>query len=440
MSQFAFFRFGAAVVLLATAAFGADLNREMILVPPDGVAPEDREIAAWQKRVGDAGARDADFDRLGWAFVAKARRTLDTGYYKLAEKTADVMDAQFGPSPEAALLRGHVFHNLHRFGEAETIARGLVKTRAMPEDWALLSDALMEQGNLAEAIDALQRFVNLKPGAEADARIAHLRWLKGDLPGAISAMEAAVRETSPRDDEHLAWMLSRLAGFWLQRGDLARARAVATSALRHVADFPPALLVMGRIQLALPDTVSAVASFEAAAKRNPLPEYLWWLAEAYRSDEQPKQAEAVERDIVERGDRDDPRTLAIFLATRRDRAAVALRLARAEMESRRDPLTRDALAWALFANGAPEEAANEMRAALADGTKDPRLLLHAAAIAQALGKGDEAQKFAAESKQGGAALFPSERVLLDGLFADGRQAAMPCGSPERLARRSSPTS
>src|SRR5208283_747085 len=95
----------------------ASLDERIILVPPAGSEREDREILLWQKRV-TAGRETGPnglgtYERLGWSFVAKARRTLDAGYYKLAEKTAEVMDVRFGPSDEALLLRGHVDHNLH---------------------------------------------------------------------------------------------------------------------------------------------------------------------------------------------------------------------------------------------------------------------------------------------------------------------------------------
>lgn len=162
----------------------------MVLAPSSGDEREDADIRQWQERVRAPGAKAESYDRLAWAFVAKARRTLDAGYYKLAETTADVRDAKFGADTESRLLRGHVLHNLHRFREAELVARQLVGERGIATDFALLSDALMEQGKLTEAIQACQQLVNLKPGVEAYSRIAHLRWLKGDLAGATAMMES----------------------------------------------------------------------------------------------------------------------------------------------------------------------------------------------------------------------------------------------------------
>ena len=86
------------------------------------------------------------------------------------------MQAQVGASsPEAMLLRGHALHQMHRFTEAEPIARELVKTRGLAFDFGLLGDVLMEQGKLKEAIDAYQKMMDQKPNTQAYSRAAHIR-------------------------------------------------------------------------------------------------------------------------------------------------------------------------------------------------------------------------------------------------------------------------
>ncbi len=409
-------RFGWLFFASALAAFAAaeiDLDRELVLTPQAGSTREDSAIRDGQQRAGAAGATAADFERLGWAFVAKARRTLDGAYYTLAEKTAAVSEARFGASAASRLLRGHVLHNEHRFHEAEELARALAAERGAPEDWALLSDALMEQGRLAAAVDALQRMANLKPGVEASSRIAHLRWLKGDLRGAIVAMEDAARAVSPRDEEIAAWTLTRLAGFYLQAGRTETARNAADAALRHAPDFPPALLARGRGLLAANQIAASVAPLRRAVELNPLPEYQWWLADALRAAGRGDEALTVERALRERGAASDPRTLALFLATRAESATTAVRLAREELANRGDVFTHDALAWALAANGDWAAAETESRAALAEHTADARIFFHAGEIATARGQRKAAEKYFAEARPLAAALTPSERAALD---------------------------
>lgn len=419
-----------AAFTMATAAFALDLDRAMILTPPTGTAPEDAAIATCQARAVAPHATAADFERLGWSFVAKARRTLDAGYYKLAAKTADVMDAQFGPSADAALLRGHVEHNLHRFRTAETIAHQLTTERGLPEDWALLSDALMEQGRLDEAVAALQRMENLKPGAEADTRIAHLRWLKGDLPGAIAAMADAVRSTSVTDRAGLAWMLAQMAQFQLAAGDSSRAGALATAAEEQLPDYAPALLAAGRVALARHDARAAVSLLRRAATLNPLPEYRWWLADAERAAGEDRAAAEVETSLCDNGAAADPRTFALYLATRHQDLGRAVELARDELAARQDAFTHDALAWALWAHGDTQGAHTEIQLALAEGTRDARLYLHAAAIAQSGGDFAAARQRATQCRALAGTLLPSERQLLDQLDRTLARASAPTAATQ----------
>ena len=63
--------------------------------------------------------------------------------------------------------------------EAEQIARQLVARRTVVLDYGLLGDALMEQGRLAEAADAYQRMIDLKPFYQSYTRAAHVRWTEG---------------------------------------------------------------------------------------------------------------------------------------------------------------------------------------------------------------------------------------------------------------------
>ena len=135
----------------------------MALAPSAGSSENDREIARLQIEVrASVDARPA-LEQLGYRFVARARRTNDAGDYKLAERTADCLTSRYPDAPAALLLKGHVLHQLHRFAEAEQIARRLVATREFVLDYGLLGDALMDQGRLTEAAAAYQKMIDLKP-------------------------------------------------------------------------------------------------------------------------------------------------------------------------------------------------------------------------------------------------------------------------------------
>lgn len=398
--------------VVAQAAPMEGLAELIVLTAQVGDEREDREIARWQQSAGAKDAKADSFERLGWAFVAKARRTLDAGFYKLAEKTADAMDARFGVTLEARLLRGHVLHNVHRFREAEAVARELVAARGAASDLGLLSDALMEQGKLAEAVPILQRMVNLKPGAEAFGRIAHLRWLKGDLNGAIAAMEQAKQAAPAHDAETRAWTHVRLAAYYLQAGRTTESLAAADAAANMMGDYPPALLARGRALVALGHAAEAIGYLRRAVALNPLPEYQWWLADTLRVGGRHDEAAKIETELAVHGETGDQRTFALFLATRGEHVATALRLARAELAERADGFTHDAVAWALAANGEFAAADTAMRAALAEGTQDARLFFHAGEIAIGRGANDAAQAHFALAWRYAGSLTPGERARL----------------------------
>src|SRR4030095_7213225 len=335
--------------LAATATF--DNRVGVVLTAQPGESRTDREISQLQQRIREGRNVELWLDRLGWAFVAKARESFDPGLYKLAEQCAWCIEKRNPQSQEAMLLRAYVLQNLHRFKESETLARRLVQQRGLSFDYGLLGDALMEQGKLGNAVEAYQRMMNSKPDLRAYARAAHMRWLKGDLEGAIDAMQLAVSASTPSDTESAAWVNKRLAFYEFQAGRANEAEQRCALALSLQNNYAPTLLLKGKVLLAQNRFLEAVDALRNAAELNPLPEYQWTLAEALRVAGKEKEASEVEAQLRQRGASTDPRTLALYLATRHDSPETALRLARAELDSRSDVFSHDALAWSLAAAG-----------------------------------------------------------------------------------------
>jgi tetratricopeptide (TPR) repeat protein len=384
----------------------------IVLAPQPGDDVLDRQTRGLQERLSTATPDPALLERLGWTFVAKAQASDDPGYFSIALAAAEAMDAAAAGSPAARLLRGHALLSLHRFAEAEPIARRLAVERGAPSDWALLGDVSMERGRLPKAIQAYQRMVDLRPDAAAYARIAHVRQLTGDLDGALAAIDLASRAASPRNRETFAWVWSKRAAYALQAGRLNDALRAADTALAVHPAASGALGVRGRVLLAQGRAGDAVAALEAAAAKSPLPDVLWTLAEALRESGRPDESAAVETRLVASGEGTDPRGLAVFLASRGLDPARALRLARAELAVRRDVYTWAALAWSEAAAGDLAAARRHSVRALAHGTADARLAYQAAVIAARAGAGDDARRLIAEARRSEAVLLPSERAAL----------------------------
>jgi tetratricopeptide (TPR) repeat protein len=308
----------------------------------------------------------------------------------------------------ALLLRGHVLHSLHHFKEAEPIALKLTQKRGLAFDYGLLGDIEYDQGKIPEAIAAYQQMANLHPDLQAYSRIAQIRWITGDLPGAVEAMTQAAEAGSPLNAEPTAWTYARLAMFQLQSGDFPAAKNSASLALQLQTNNAAALLALGRVQLALGENAAAISSLQNAASLNHLPETQWLLADVLRACGKTNEAAAVESLLQKRGVAEDPRSFALYLATRGLRLDTALDLARRELDVRSDVFTHDALAWALKASGQLSEARAEMAKALAAGTQDARLFFHAAVINEAAGDKDESTRYARLAWNSRQMLFPSE--------------------------------
>ncbi|HWC77363.1 MAG TPA: tetratricopeptide repeat protein, partial [Blastocatellia bacterium] len=385
---------------------------ELALVPHIGTDPLDQEIIRLQREAKDSKQQGPIVERLGWAFVQKARSSYDSGYYKLAETCATCLQSRDETRLEGLLLGGHVLQSLHRFKEAELAAKELVSSRGLPFDYGLLGDALMEQGRLAEATAAYQTMVDLKPGPQSYSRAAHIRWLKGDLAGSIELMRMAANAGTSQDRESAAWAYARLANYELQAGQIRSALQACEAAEFFLPDYAPSLLVRGRVLLAEGKSVEAIAPLQQAAGLIALPEYQWALADALRAAGRDSEAIQVEGDLLRDGPASDPRTFALYLATRRDRIEQAVDLADKELEVRNDVFTLDAYAWSLAAADRKAEAASVIARALAEGTADARLFYHAGVIALMNGDKVEARRWLSRAASVRQMLLPSERTDL----------------------------
>lgn len=383
----------------------------LVLAPHTGAGREDQDIIREQDALRLEPESSARMERLGWAFVNKARASFDDGFFKLAEMAGRCLEKN-GVTPESLLLRGHALHNLHQFREAELLARELVQRRGVSSDFTLLGDVLMEQGRVSEAVENYQRMADLKPAPDGYARIAHARWITGDLEGALEMARKAARGASSSAPPS-AWWLTRLAWFEFKAGETARAERGCANALLFQTNFAPALLLRGMIELNRGEAEFAARTLTAAVAIHPLPEHEWWLAEALRAANREREAAQVESGLRAHGAAGDPRTAALFLATRGEDSATALRLAQEELTKRQDVFTHDALAWAWSAAGRQAEAAAQMKLALREGTPDARLFCHAAVIAHRAGDAAEAARWRAEAQTRRQQLLPSERELLE---------------------------
>lgn len=326
--------------LLACAGEGS-------LPDPCAVAAVDAPgpLLAERRAVADPAARAR-------VYVREARQTGDVGFYALADQALQCALARAPEEEELVVLRAHVRLQGHHFAEVEATLRPRLGPEASWLAWATYGDALMEQGRLDEAADAYQEAVDRRPGLLMYDRIGWLRWLWGDLDGALEMQRLAARAATPRDPDGYAWVYARLGWLRALRGEPAPELDLA---LQVQPGHRPARFARGRLRLSRGEAGAA--------------EDLRHLADTVEGARALHELDAGVDVAAVRAE--DPRGWAMWLIERDPAQARAL--LEEELRQRQDGLTRAALLRARAALG--EDVGAAYRALLAEGSIEPRVLL-----------------------------------------------------------------
>lgn len=354
-----------------------------------------------------------NYDRLGTAYIQKARETGDVTYYNLAQKALEKSLDLESTHPEAAPAKEHlaaVYYANHRFGEALALAEQAIELN--PSDstpYALIGDARSEMGEYGEAWAAYRHLQNSKGPQSALNGVQYLEQsresahslLTGDTKAAIDQMRRAVDISveSHMARETIAWSYFTLGEEYFQAGDLTNAQVAYNDALKTYPDYHRALAGSAKVCSAEGRLDEAIGLYRKAIGIIPLPVYAAALGDTYTKAGQTVEARK-QYDLVEYIGRLNSfnrivynRELSAFYADHAIHLEEALELARKEFEVRHDIYTWDNLAWSLYRNNRPREAADAMKEALRLDTKDALLFFHAGMIYQRLGDNDKAREY-----------------------------------------------
>lgn len=295
----------------------------------------------------------------------------------------------------------------HDFPAALEGAKALNKK--VPDDimvYGLLTDANIELGNYHDAEVSAQWMLNLRPGnLPALLRAARLRELFGDPEGAYELMELAYQSTAPTDTEQRPAILTQMGHLRLASGNPAAADKLLQQTLTDFPGYVPALAQLAQLRIAQKRYQDAVVLLQQRSQSAPSPKNLYQLAEALqlagRTAEAKKAFQEFEtKALADSAGKDNAnRELIYYYADHSHQPAQALKLAQQEIAWRRDVYTLDAYAWALHVNGQDAQARTQIETALAVGVRDPKLFLHAGAIAQSLGDVSGAGKYLKQSAE-----------------------------------------
>ena len=359
----------------------------------------DARIAAFEK-LASSKPDDLHYKNLlAGAYIQKMREITDFGYIDRAARIVTQVLSAEPDNYEARRLRSEIGLERHQFAEVAELSRQMIA--AAPDDawnWGTLGDALMELGRYDDAAEAYQRMVTLRPNQASYNRASYYRWVMGDAKGAIAIMQQAIASGSPAA-ENTAWCLVDLGNLYFKTGRLGEAEQAYRSALKIFDGYHPAYAALGRVQTAQGRLGEAIESYLRAQSAVPMPEYAEALSNLYertgRKTEARRQVELIEVvDKMTRANNEKTnRNLALMFADQDRNLPRALELAQAETGVRGDVYTFDALAWALYKNGRPEEAERAGQKALQFGTQEPAFYYHAGLIAAALDKKAEAATY-----------------------------------------------
>lgn len=376
---------------------GVALGR-FALAGGDGVPPElgarpagaGEVVADLQARLGTSPDDPVLLTRLGEAYLLRARDTADPTYFNRAAQALERSQA-LAPDRAATLTgMGLLALSRHDFPAALELGRRAHQLDpASAQPLGVVVDAQVELGRYDDAADSLQQMLDRRPSLASLSRTSYLRELRGDVPGAVTAMTQAAIAGASSSPGDVAYVETLLGDLHLGAGRLADAETAYRRALGR-AGAPAAEVGLARVAAARGDLAGAAKALEDVTGRLPQPAWLALLgdvqsalgraSEAGASYDLVRQVEALNREAGVAVDLE----LARFEA---DHAGVdAVDMARAARDARPTVFADDTLGWALRQAGRPAEALAYAQAAVRLGTADALFWYHLAAIEADLGR------------------------------------------------------
>jgi tetratricopeptide (TPR) repeat protein len=371
--------------------------------PPVGEAPPtEAAIDFFADRVRENPKDAVGFTLLGQLHSQYARETGDVASFERAEVSLERALDLLPRSATAGAALAEVYYAEHRFEDALHLARRVHRSSpSTTQALATIGDAYLALGDYRQATSAYRALSDLGPTPPALAREAQLAWVHGRTERALELMERAALTSLEAGEvgERASWYEVRLGdlGFGLGRLDIAEDHY--RRAIEIFEDSYQAVAGLGRVLAAQGHFAEAIGLYERAVSIVPQPDLVAALGDLYALTDRPALAEdryalveaigtlaASNRQVYNR-------QLAMFYADHDRDLDAALDLATAEIEVRKDVLGYDALAWTLYKNERPKEAARAIALGLRLGTRDASLFYHAGMIYDALGNDERATRF-----------------------------------------------
>ena len=352
--------------------------------PPTSADGLRRRISEMEKRLQQRP------DDVGSAILlsdALMRQTRVTGDGRALSRAENLLTSVLKDAPghyDALRLLSTVYLAQHRFQEALNAGKRARDLR--PDDawnYGVIGDASIELGDYERAFSAFDTMMKLRPNGAAYARVAYARELRGNLRGALEAMQMAVGSTTAHDPEAQAWYVVHVAELYLRMGNLDEAEREFGRAAYIFPEYPLANIGQAKVLAGRGERERALAMFSDQFGRTPTLDLAARIGDLHAEVGNTAEAERfyqLAEELAGPAMAQTEAALALFLAERNRKLDEAVKIAETVAKTRRDIFTEDALAWAYYKSGRLDEAFAASKKALRTGTRDEGILSRAAAI------------------------------------------------------------
>jgi len=340
---------------------------------------------------------------LAEAYMQEGRVTGNHPYYDAAamQLLQEVLKAN-PENFEALCCQASLSLTQHHFSQGLALAQQAQELN--PQSgyvYGLLTDANVELGHYDEAVKMADKMNQVRPDLSAYARVSYLREIHGDLPGAIEAMQMAVK-AGYSGLEQTEWSRVALGHLYEVSGQLDKAQGYFQEALALRPNYAYALAGLARVAAARHDYPTAIKNLNLA--RATVKDYAFTdeLVDVYRLDHQPDEADKMAHESVNMlaeaaqqandneqfGHYTDRELAYAYLKT--NELDKALEHAKIEYARRPDNIdVNETLAWVYYKRGNYPEAQKYMTVARRTNSQNPVLLCRAGLILTKTGKAAE---------------------------------------------------
>ncbi len=198
-------------------------------------------------------------------YIREGRSTGNLSYYNEAAMKCVRAVLKIEPGNfEALLFQSMILLSQHRFDEGLQVARQVQATYPYNAFiYGLIVDANVELGNYPAALEAAEKMISIRPDLRSYSRIAYLREIHGDLPGAVDAMKLAIDAGAP-GDENTEWCRIQLAKLYEQTGNMREAKMQYMIADENRPQYAYAKAGLAGIALVEKDYIKALSLFKQA--------------------------------------------------------------------------------------------------------------------------------------------------------------------------------